>query len=143
MTVMLDRDRSTNGRAVTSPPLQPDLPADRKAAVEYGLSQFQAIAAERDRYAVRVHELESELAAHRVELDGRERYIAEMESRVNSAMLVRDQAVADRAKYETMFISVFAQLRAFNVPAAPLVKETRPPEQQHDEDFREVESQQH
>lgn len=121
---------STNGTrpTVSSPPIATELPDDRKAAVQYGLEQFQAIGAERDALRQQNHELRSMLAEREVALDARQTHIADMESRVSSAMLIRDQAVADRAKYETMFISIYAQLRAFEVPAAPLVRETRPPQ---------------
>jgi hypothetical protein len=120
---------ATNGNKPTvhSPPsIAPELPDDRKAAIEYGLTQFQTIADERDRLFQEVRELRSMLAEREVALDARQAHIADMESRVNSAMMIRDQAVADRAKYETMFISIFAQLRAFDVPTAPLVREANP-----------------
>lgn len=100
----------------------PTLPDDRQAAVEYGLAQYQAMAAERDSLQRDVHLLNSELAASRVSLEAYEARVNDADSRVASAMLVRDQAVADRAKYETLFVSVQAQLRAFNIPAAPLVR---------------------
>jgi hypothetical protein len=125
MTVM-----DVGHRKISSPPLSPavggDLPEDRRAAVEYGLAQYQMLAAERDSLVRENSELRNALAEHRASLEVHHSRIADMDSRIATATMVRDQAVADRAKYETMFISIFAQLRAFEVPAAPLVREAPP-----------------
>jgi hypothetical protein len=43
-------------------------------------------------------------------------------SRLNSAIMVRDQCVADCAKYETMFLSVRGLLERFLTPGATLVR---------------------
>ena len=49
--------------------------------------------------------------------------VAELESRERTAMLERDQAVADRITWETLFVSINAQMRAFKIPSAPFVKD--------------------
>jgi len=97
------------------------LPTDRQAAVEYGLVQFQTMMAERDQMARDYAELRTKYAGLEVACEAQTAQITDMQSRVATASLVRDQAVADRAKYETLFISIQAQLRAFAIPAAPLV----------------------
>jgi len=88
------------------------------------LAEFQHVAAERDDLARQVAAQKTEIAAHAVENEAMRSRLADMESRVASAMLVRDQAVAQRAVYETLFISFQAQMRAFAVPAEPLVRDT-------------------
>lgn len=115
-----------NGKDVKAPPIAPELPERNRAAVEYGLSQYQSLVAERDRLSQQVYDLTSTLAAHRVALDAHEARAADAESRVATASLIRDQAIADRCKYEALFISLYAQLRAFKIPAAPLVTEASP-----------------
>lgn len=100
-----------------------ELPEDRKAAVQYGLEQFQVIASERDVLQRENFALKSDVAGLKVALEAQTAQMSEMESRVSSAMLTRDQALAERIKYEALFVSVQAQLRAFNVPAAPLIKD--------------------
>jgi hypothetical protein len=118
----------TNAKPLPDAPL----PDDRKAAVEYGLTQFNVMAAERDALRDQVRQLKSDLAGYKVALDAQQAQVSDMESRVATSTAIRDQAVADRAVYETLFISVQAQLRAFQIPHAPLIAEREPDE------FREV-----
>ena len=120
-----------------------ELPEDRKAAVEAGLTHYQMVSAERDGLAKEIAQLKSEIATLKVVAEAQRSQINEMESRATTHLLTRDQAVADRAKYETLFIAFQSMLRAFKVPAAPLVKEmkdeteTRPDSanKRHDGDY--------
>jgi septal ring factor EnvC (AmiA/AmiB activator) len=105
----------TNGNAL--------LPQDRQAAVALGLTQYQTVAAERDAAVKDVAALKTDLAGFKAMYEAQTAQLVALESRVESAMLTRDQAVAERAKYETLFIAVQAQLRAFAIPAAPLIKD--------------------
>ena len=73
-----------------------------------------------------VSRLRQELAELRVMVDAHDGLQAAMESRAQSAVLARDQAIADRAKWEGLFTMINATLRAFEVPAAPLIVEARP-----------------
>jgi hypothetical protein len=100
-----------------------ELPPPREAVVEQGLRIHQETAAERDDLRRRLSERETDIAGFKVAIEALQAQLAEAESRVATMTLVRDQAVADRAVYETLFISIQAQLRAFKVPAAPLIKE--------------------
>jgi alkylation response protein AidB-like acyl-CoA dehydrogenase len=45
-----------------------------------------------------------------------------MESRVASVVADRDRAVAEAAKYETLFIQLKATFLAFEIPAAPFIR---------------------
>ena len=99
-----------------------DLEVDRKAAVEAGLVHYQMIADERDRLRKELANSKIEIAALKVVVEAQTSQISQMESRIASMQVVRDQAVAERAKYETLFASFQAMLRTFAVPAIPLIK---------------------
>jgi len=120
----------TNGKAKTEPPeatrlpaRSVELPAERAAAVAYGLEQFQSIAHERDELRNENTGLRDRVAALEIEAEGLRSQVTETHSSIRSAYLVRDQAMADRIKYEALFVSVQAQLRAFQVPSEPLIRD--------------------
>jgi hypothetical protein len=81
---------------------------------------------ERDTFAAEVSQLKAEAAGMLFKIEALQTQLADTESKAAGALALRDQAIADRAAYETMFISFYAQMRAFKVPAAPLVKENPP-----------------
>ena len=83
---------------------------------------FQQLVSERDDFQREVVTLKTEIAARDCENQSLRSYMADAERRISNAVMERDQAVADRAKWETLFVSVQAQLRAFEPPTAPLVK---------------------
>ena len=91
---------------------------------------YYETAQQRDELTREVATLKSEAAGYRVVIEAQTAQLANMESEVKTAYLVRDQAVADRAKYEALFVIQLAQMRAFAVPAAPLVRDRtdEPPE---------------
>ena len=99
------------------------LPNDRQAAIEYGLVQFQTIAAERDDLHKENIALKTEIAGLKVAFEAQQAQINDMDSKVSTMSLIRDQAVADRTVYEVLFVSLQAQMRAFAVPSAPLIKD--------------------
>ena len=111
----------------TPPAIKPgshlDLPRERAAAVAYGLEQFQAMAHERDELRNENTGLKDRVAALEIEAEGLRSHINDATSQIRSAMLVRDQALADRIKYEALFVSLQAQMRAFAVPAEPLIRD--------------------
>jgi len=120
--------KTTNGngthvgpQTVVEPP--PTLSRERAAAVAYGLEQFQTMAHERDELREENTGLKDRVAALEIEAEGLRSHINDSQSQIRSAMLVRDQALADRIKYEALFVSVQAQLRAFAVPAEPLIRD--------------------
>jgi len=99
-----------------------ELREDRRAAVEAGLVHYQMVADEKDRLTKELAATKSDLAATKVVVEAQVAQLNEMESRIASMQLIRDQAVADRAKYETLFASFQAILRTFAIPAIPLIK---------------------
>ena len=98
-----------------------ELQEDRRAAVEAGLVHYQMVAAERDKLAKELADAKSEIAGLKISLEVQTAQMNVMESRVNAMQLTRDQAVAERAKYETLFASFQAMLRTFAVPAVPYI----------------------
>lgn len=113
---MTNVEQASNGSVTTRKP--------RSRRAHYAGEVIQDLVDSRDTAERDAAQLRTDIAGHLVELEALRSRLADMESRVATAMLVRDQAVADRAVYETLFISIQAQLRAFQVPAAPLVKAT-------------------
>jgi hypothetical protein len=99
------------------------LPPERKAAVMAGLEQFQSVAADRQRWEAKCRDLETTIAGYKVAMEAQEARVAELESRAQTMQLQRDEAISDRAVYETLFISIKAQLRAFAIPNEPLIRE--------------------
>jgi glycine cleavage system regulatory protein len=99
-----------------------DLPASRMAAVEQGLAYYQEVAHERDALQKLVEQLRTDIASHKVVSEVQQTQLAQMESQVATARLERDRAVADRAKFETLMITIQASLRAFAIPNEPLIR---------------------
>lgn len=99
-----------------------DLPADRIKQVEAGLTLFQQIQAERDALRDELREANEIITRQRVEIESLNQLHNMLESHIQTYMVQRDDAVAQRAAYETLFATVQAQLRVFNLPSTPLVK---------------------
>lgn len=99
------------------------LPEDRQKAVEYGLAQFQTLAHERDQVRRENADLRDKCAGLQIVSEGLTSQLTEAHSQIKTAMIVRDQAMAERIKYESLFVSIQAQMRAFAVPAAPLIRD--------------------
>lgn len=96
---------------------------ERKAAISYGLEQYQRMSQEREE-AIRVRdELQVTVRGYKVAMEAQDARILDLESRNNSLTIERDAAVAHRTKWEVLFASMLAQLRAFEVPNEPLIRD--------------------
>jgi len=104
-------------------PLTQELPPERMKAIEYGLAQFQVVGHERDQLRKEAAEQRDKNSSLQITNDGLHSQLSEMQSHLRSAIMIRDQAVADRVKYEALFVSILAQMRAFAVPAEPYIKD--------------------
>jgi hypothetical protein len=89
------------------------LPANRMAAIEHGLAEYQHTLAERDRLAEELRQAEGRHRLATAEIEMRDRTIAELHRRVAELEADRDRKVADFAVMETLFMSIRAQLDAF------------------------------
>ena len=119
-TLSNDMRELVNG---TGGPAAVELPPDRAKGVEYGLVQFQQVGPQRDELRKEKTNLRDPLAAARIENKGLNSPMTEALSHIKYMMQVRDEALAHRVKYEALFISIQAQLRAFAVPVEPLIRE--------------------
>lgn len=99
-----------------------ELPESRQAAWAQSMAMYQETAAKLDAANIEVARLKADIAGYKVALEAKDSIMADLESRIHTMQMVRDEAVAHRAKWETLFTSVQAQLRAFQVPAAPFVQ---------------------
>jgi len=89
------------------------LPANRIAAVEHGLTQFQHALDERDRLADEVRRAEERNHLALAEVEMRDRTITDLRRRISELEADRDRKVADFAVMETLFVSIRAQLDSF------------------------------
>ena len=100
-----------------------ELPNDRAKAVEAGLAQYHQVSHERDELRKQINDATQIISRLKVELDALHQQYNLIESRMKTFQAERDQAVAERACYETLFLSVQQLLRTFTPAAQPLVKE--------------------
>jgi predicted RNase H-like nuclease (RuvC/YqgF family) len=89
------------------------LSANRVAAIEHGLTQFQHTLEERDRLEDELRRAEHRKDLARAEVEMRDRTIAELNRRIAELEADRDRKMADFAVMETLFVSIRAQLDAF------------------------------
>ena len=89
------------------------LPANRVAAIEHGLAEYQHTLAERDRLSEELRQAEDRHRLAVAEVEIRDRTIAELHRRVAELEADRDRKVGDFAVMETLFVSIRAQLDAF------------------------------
>jgi hypothetical protein len=105
------------------------LPANRMAAIEHGLAEYQHTLAERDRLAEELRQAEDRYRLAVAEVEMRDRTITELHRRVAELESDRDRKVADFAVMETLFVSIRAQLDAFlKLPATAETAPTVPAE---------------
>lgn len=111
------------------PPTAPaiPLPEIHQNDFEGTVREHYAVIADRDELRTEVAGLKTELAASKAANMMLEGALNAERSRVVSSQLERDRAVADRAKWETLFVSIQAQLEAFIPPTLPIVKEAAEP----------------
>jgi len=100
-----------------------NLPPAREALVAQAERVHQEIAHERDELRKLVSELRTEIAGLKAMLNVSELQNTNLESRVSTALALRDQKVAEAEQSKAVLRSIGAQLRAFNVEAEPLVRE--------------------
>jgi len=106
--------------AITQPPEpEPALPLDRHKTVEAGLAAFQQLAADRDNLKRELLAVREELTRRDVRLEEMNRLTNLIESRINTALIQRDAAVSEAARYDGLFVAIDAIIRKV-IPASPL-----------------------
>ena len=103
------------------------LPEAHQQDFEATLRDIYGLRARCEAHEKTIAELTTEIAALKAANMMMESNVAASESRIVSYQAERDQAVADRAKWETLFVATRAQWDAFIPPTLPIVKEAAAP----------------
>lgn len=105
----------------------PELSPRQMQALEFTFADHLRVIGERDAAQQDVGKLRQAVTEALTQIETLRSWNAHLESQVESAIAKRDQAVAERAVYETFFAGIQAQMREFKVPAVPLIRQ-KPPE---------------
>ena len=92
-------------------------------AVAHGIANYQRVVTERDELKTQISKMEQLLTVYKIEIEGLRAEAAASVSRVESYQHERDDAVANLAVYQSMFITVQGILRTFGIEHAPLLRE--------------------
>ena len=115
-----------NDKTVTPEPTKHDLPPSNLKEFEASMLHYQRLAVDNERLEKEVARLKDEMAREIAARDTKIQVLADQHSfiqqRVNDCLAQRDQAIGERAIYETLFKSVVAQFAAFEIPAIPLAE---------------------
>lgn len=109
---------SSNGK---KPPAVQQTPEE--LAVAHGIANYQRAVTERDDLQKVVDRQEQMLTVAKIEIEGLRAELAAAQSRIASYQQDRDDAVANLAIYQTLFIAFNSLLRTFGIEHAPLIKE--------------------
>ncbi|WP_442784137.1 hypothetical protein [Collimonas fungivorans] len=96
-------------------------------AVQHHVASYQRVVAERDELQRQLDRMEQSMTVSKIEIEALRAERGAAVSRMESYQRERDDAVANLTVYQTMYISMMAQLRAFGIEHAPLIKEQPDP----------------
>jgi hypothetical protein len=99
-----------------------ELPAAREAVIEQAQRIHQEVAHERDVLQRKLYDAEASIAGYKVATEAQASQLASMESRMQEAILKRDQEVARRAAVEAALSSMLAIGRAFQIKSEPMIR---------------------
>jgi hypothetical protein len=114
---------TTTENIVELQPTNGNLPPARVAVIDQAHRLHQEVAHERDELRKALAERDIKIASLEAVINVIELSNTQLESRANTAMLIRDEKVAEAEQSKAVLRSIAAQLRAFNVEAEPLVRE--------------------
>ena len=121
-------DARTDKPVEAAAPTKHDLPPSNLKEFEASMLHYQRLAVDNERLEKEVARLKDEMVREIAARDTKIQVLADqhtfIQQRVNDCLAQRDQAVAERAVYETLFVSVVAQFAAFKIPAVPLAVDT-------------------
>jgi hypothetical protein len=109
-----------NGKTTSGEPAN-DLKV--KAAIAYHVTSHDRVCGERDELQKQNDRQEQMLTVAKIEIEGLRAELAAAQSRIASYQQDRDDAVANLAIYQTLFIAFNSLLRTFGIEHAPLIKE--------------------
>ena len=110
-----------NGQEIADLQKAAGLPPTREAVVEQGLRIQQETAAERDLLRREAAGLKADIGGYKVMVEALQSQVEHAESRAQSMVLERDEAVRRQAEVETVLASMLALGRAFQIKSAPLI----------------------
>ena len=116
-----------------------ELPAAREAVIEQAQRVYQEVAHERDQLLREVGSLRSDIAGYKVALEANASYIAQMESRMAEALMVRDEAVRQAAEVRTVLHNIMTIGQPYlhsQLPVTPAEMEPDDDPEARDEDQR-------
>jgi len=93
------------------------------AAVQHHVASFKQLQTERDDLQRKVDKLEQQVTVNKIEIEALRAERAATVSRMESYQHERDDAVANLTVYQSLFVGIMAQLRAFGIEHSPLVRE--------------------
>ena len=99
-----------------------DLPEHRAKTVEAGLATFQHMSHQVDELRQDITALQDDIGRKEAQIDSLKQTIRIFEEQARAYQEERDQAVADRCVYETLFASFRSMLDTFRIPITPLVR---------------------
>jgi hypothetical protein len=94
-----------------------------EAAIEAGLAEFAAMREERDRIKLEYDRTMDMVTQAKDHIMRMQRDMQETSARCTAYQLERDEAVAKHAKLQGLFVSMLAQMRAFEIPVTPIIHE--------------------
>ena len=103
--------------------MTPELPPAREAIIDQAHRLHQEVAHQRDMLLREVSECRTEIAGLKAQLQIAELTASQLQSRMDAAGSVRDEAVGRRAEVEAVLGSMMAIGRAFQIANEPLIKE--------------------
>jgi len=101
-----------------------DLEPQRVAAIDLTVTQYHAMAQERDDLIRRTNDMLVTIEGLKAATREQESTITRLESELRSVGIQRDEERACRIKYEALHASASALYRAFQVPVTPLIRDT-------------------
>lgn len=100
-----------------------ELEPQRVAAIDLTVTQYHAMAQERDNLIRKVNELLVSVEGFKAATRELETHITRLESELRGLVIERDLERACRIKYEALHASASALYRAFEVPVVPLIRD--------------------
>lgn len=99
------------------------LDAQAKQEIERAVARFEAMRAERDRIKSEFDRALTIVTEAKNTITGLHKDIAELRERCANYRAERDETVIAHGKLQGLFASVLAQMRAFEIPITPIVRE--------------------
>ena len=101
------------------------LPRSEKvqAAVEAGLAEIAAVREERDALKAEYDRTMALVTQAKEHITKMQAELNEVKARCMAYQIERDEAVVKHGKLQGLFVSMLAQMRAFEIPIAPVIRE--------------------